>query len=327
MIPRATIFMTLAIAAAAVAQTPPPPTTQPGAEAGAAVVDLWPAPRPFATTRPEWVEERTNKQGRRDRMLRDVRHASLTLFPVAATTRPAPAVVICPGGGYAGEAIDKEGYDTARRLNAMGVAAFVLKYRLPGGVGPASDDAIPLPLQDARRAIRVVRARAAEWGVDPKRVGILGYSAGGHLAGSVTVNVAGDEPDDANDAASALSARPDFAALIYPVISMRDPLAHKGSRTNLLGKDASPSLVDRYSLETRVTTQAPPILLAHADDDKTVPVGNATAFVAAAQGAGVPVHFEHYAMGGHGFGTGVKGGESAAWPARLEAWLAEQHMR
>lgn len=267
--------VTLALATSAALAQSAPTTLPTGSEAGAPAIDLWPTPRPVATTQPESVEERL-RAGRRDRMARNVARATLTIFlPTTRPPTPMTAIVICPGGGYAGEAIDKEGYNAARRFNDSGLAAFVLKYRLPGGVPPKGDDAIPLPLEDARRAIRVVRARAGEWGVDPSRVGVMGFSAGGHLAGSLAVGIGGDATDDCGDAASRLSPRPDFAALLYPAISMRDPLAHVGSRSMLLGANASDSLINRYSLESNVSPSTPPIFLAHAEDDRAVPVQNA----------------------------------------------------
>lgn len=237
-----------------------------------------------------------------------------------ATGATGSCVLVCPGGGY-GNLAAHEGVTIGEFLASHGIIGAVLKYRI------APRYKHPAPKLDVSRGIRLLRHRAAEWGIDPNRVGILGYSAGGHLAGSVTTNVVGDAPDDAGDAASALSPRPDFSALIYPVISMRDGRAHKGSRAALLGADAPADRVERYSLESRVTSAMPPVFLAHADDDKAVPIGNATAFVEAALAAGVPVHFEHYRVGGHGFGMGVNGGEAAAWPARFEAWLAERGMR
>ena len=222
------------------------------------------------------------------------------------------AVVICPGGGYQHLA-DHEGRPVAEWLNTLGVAAFVLKYRL----GPRYQH--PAMLEDAARALRTVRARAAEWGVDPTRVGILGFSAGGHLASTLGTHFdAGDAA--AADAVERVSSRPDLLILIYPVITMRG-LTHAGSKRNLLGPRPSPDAVALLSNEEHVTKETPPAFLVHTTTDAAVPVENSMMFAAALRRAGVPFELHLYERGPHGFGLGEKDPVLATWPARCADWL------
>lgn len=222
------------------------------------------------------------------------------------------AVVVCPGGGYQHLA-DHEGRPVAEWLNTLGVAAFVLKYRL----GPRYHH--PSMLLDAARALRPVRARAAEWGVDPTRIGILGFSAGGHLASTLGTHFdAGDAA--AADAVERVSSRPDLLILIYPVITMRE-LTHAGSKKNLLGPQPSPELVALLSNEEHVTKETPPAFLVHTETDAAVPVENSMMFAAALRRAGVPFEFHLYERGPHGFGLGGNDPVLATWPARCADWL------
>ena len=224
------------------------------------------------------------------------------------------AVVVFPGGGYQHLSMVKEGSDVANWLASLGVTAFVVRYRL----GPAYHH--PIQLGDAQRAIRTVRARAAEWHVDPARVGIIGFSAGGHLAATAGTHF------DAGNAASAdaierAGARPDFMLLIYPVITMRDSVTHAGSRLNLLGRDPSPELVRLLSNETQVTAQTPPAFLVHTFDDRTVPVQNSLLFYDAMRAAGVPAELHVFDHGPHGFGLAPADPVLSAWPGLAEAWM------
>ena len=223
----------------------------------------------------------------------------------AAATRPAPssrpAIVICPGGGYSSLAIDDEGFNVAQKLADNGVIGVVLRYRLPKG--PPVGDALPVPIQDVQRAIRLVRANALEWGVDPKRVGVMGFSAGGHVAASALTKFdAGDLQK--SDAAERQSSKPDFGVLVYPVISMRDGLAHGGSRKSLLGPSPSPEAIEKWSADQHLSLQTPQLFVVHAADDKVVKIENSEALVAAAGRAGVPCKFIRLDTGGHGFGLG-----------------------
>lgn len=205
------------------------------------------------------------------------------------------AVIVCPGGGYARLAMGHEGYDVAKKFNEIGVTAFVLKYRLPSD-DIMADKSIG-PLQDAQRAIQLVRERAAEWGINPAKVGIIGFSAGGHLA-----STAGTHFDKAViENRANISLRPDFMMLLYPVITFGD-MAHKGSMHNLLGANPKQDQIDLYSNEKQVTANTPVTFLVQAGDDKTVPVQNSLMFYDALLKANVKAEMHIYPSGGHGFG-------------------------
>ena len=228
------------------------------------------------------------------------------------------AVIVCPGGGY-GRLADHEGRPVAEWLNTIGVTAFVLKYRL----GPRYRH--PSMLQDAGRAIRTVRARAAEWGLDPERVGILGFSAGGHLASTAGTHFDAGKADAA-DPVERVSSRPSLMLLVYPVITMREK-THAGSRRNLLGESPTPELVALLSNEEQVTKETPPAFVVHTVNDAGVPVENSLMFVSALRGAGVPFELHLYERGPHGFGLGTARGRNPAdpilstWPAHAADWL------
>jgi acetyl esterase/lipase len=224
------------------------------------------------------------------------------------------AVVICPGGGYGGLVTGAEGHGIAAWLNKHGVTGVVLEYRLPKG-RPF------VPLLDAQRAIRTVRANARQWGIDPAKVGIIGFSAGRHLA-----STAGTHFDDGNakadDAVEKQGSRPDFLILVYPVVSMGEK-GHGGSRTNLLGKQPDDKLIKLFSNETQVTAKTPPTFLAHAKDDKVVVPDHSKMFHDALQAQKVPSKYLELASGGHGL-NGYKGPMWDAWQSQSLAWLAEQ---
>lgn len=240
---------------------------------------------------------------------------SITIHPPPPGTANGTAVVVVPGGGYGHLAMDKEGHQVARWLNSLGVAAFVLKYRL----GPKYRH--PAMLMDAQRAIRTVRARAAEWNVDPSRVGILGFSAGGHLAATTGTHFDPGKPD-ASDPIEAASSRPDFMILIYPVITLRDEYTHGGSKRNLLGPEPDPRLVELLSNERQVTPETPPTFLVHTTDDRAVPVENSLLFYQALRKAGVPAEMHIYQSGPHGFGLAPNDPVLSSWLERCEAWMA-----
>ena len=260
---------------------------------------LWPD-----AGKPGVPEQRVERgKFRPDRSLRNVTNATLTVYLPSAERASGAAAVICPGGGYAAVTIDKEGHDVARWLTTQGIAGVVLKYRLPPGT--LTPDEIPWPLQDIAQALRLVRDRANEWHIDPQRVGALGFSAGGHMAGFAS--------HTDRDLA--------FAVLVYPVISMEQNLAHKGSRLRLLGPQPAPEIVERYSLDRHVSAQTAPTLLVHARDDNVVDVENSVRYAEALRLAGVRHEFLLYERGGHGFGLGVQGGAVADWTSRLQEWL------
>lgn len=228
--------------------------------------------------------------------------------------RTGTGVVVCPGGGYGGLATDHEGRQAAQWLNSIGVAGFVLKYR------HAPRYRHPAPLQDAQRAIRYVRANAQRWGLSPDRIGIMGFSAGGHLASTAATRFE-DGQADSDDPVARVSSRPDFAILAYPVISFTADFAHRGSVRNLLGDDPDPELLKSLSNETQVTGKTPPTFLFHTAEDPVVPVQNSLAFYEALCRAGVPAELHVYQFGPHGVGLGVADPALASWPERLAAWL------
>jgi len=235
-------------------------------------------------------------------------------FPEKGTANGA-AVIICPGGGYSGLAIDKEGYAVAKEFVKIGVTAFVLKYRLPS-------DAIMVdktigPLQDAQAAIQMLRIRAAEWGINPAKVGIIGFSAGGHLASTAGTHFDKAVIDNKNN----ISLRPDFMLLLYPVITFGD-MAHKGSMNNLLGLNPSLALVNLYSNEKQVTATTPITFLVQAEDDKTVPVQNSLMFYDALLKNNVKAEMHIYQEGGHGFGLN-NAKSSEHWFDWCKSWMNE----
>lgn len=222
------------------------------------------------------------------------------------------AIVICPGGGYDGLVTGAEGHGIATWLNGRGITGVVLEYRLPKGRHR-------VPLLDAQRAIRTVRSHAKEWNIDPSKVGIMGFSAGGHLASTAATHFDAGTAD-AKDPLDRLSSRPDFAILVYPVVTMGD-VTHGGSKKNLLGDSPSPELVALYSNEKQVTERTPPMFLAHALDDKPVPPENSRQLHAALREHKVPTEYLELPSGGHGL-NGYKGPMWDAWQQKSLAWLA-----
>jgi len=233
------------------------------------------------------------------------------LAPEAEAT--GAAVVVCPGGGYGNLAMDHEGLQVAQWLNREGVSAFILTYR----VAPYRH---PIPLHDAQRAIRTVRTRAAEWRVDPARIGILGFSAGGHLASTAGTHFDPGDPQ-APDAVGRASCRPDFMVLVYPVITLRPPYAHMGSRRNLLGADPDPGLVALLSNDEQVTADTPPTFLVHSHEDAGVVPENSVQFYLALSKAKVPAEMHLYGAGPHGFGLAPDDPVLSTWPDHCIAWL------
>jgi acetyl esterase/lipase len=244
---------------------------------------------------------------------------SLTIYLPPADKVTSTAVVICPGGGYGGLAVGHEGKEPAEWLNRHGIAAFVLRYRL----GPRYRH--PAPLQDAQRALRIVRSRAKKWGVDPNRIGIWGFSAGGHLASTATTHFDEGKPD-AHDPIDRVSSRPDFAILCYPVITLRPPFAHMGSRRNLLGDKPDEALVDSLCNETQVTSKTPPTFLFHTNEDTVVPPENSILFYSALRKARVPAELHIYQNGRHGVGLAAGLGATASWPEQLAGWLKTREL-
>ncbi len=239
---------------------------------------------------------------------------TLTIYKPDEAIATGAAMIICPGGGYGHLAMDHEGRAVAEWLNGLGIAAFVLKYRH----APAYRH--PSPLRDAQRAIRLVRANKDAWGVDENRVGILGFSAGGHLASSAGTHFKWKD-ELATDDVDQLSARPDFMVLVYPVITMTEDYMHRGSRNNLIGKDGSEELATLMSNERQITAETPPTFLIHTTTDTGVPPENSIYFYLGLREAGVDAEMHIYEKGPHGFGLAPDDPVLSTWPARCADWL------
>ncbi len=224
------------------------------------------------------------------------------------------AVVICPGGGYGILAYDHEGYQVAKWFNRIGITAAVLRYR------HAPQYHHPVPLNDAQRAVRYLRANAEKWGLSPNRIGIMGFSAGGHLASTASTHFDSGN-DDAKDKIDRVSCRPDFTILGYPVISLKSDFGHKGSLRNLLGGDPAPALVESLSNETQVTSETPPAFLFHTSEDRGVPVQNSLVYYQALIEHGISAELHAYQNGPHGVGLGIGDPVLHTWKERLHDWL------
>jgi acetyl esterase/lipase len=308
----AALATTAPLAGAANAIPPPDPVES---------VPLWPGHPPGARDPlpREEIVDRIQTTGVQDRYVTGIGRPELTVFRPA---RPSgAALVVAPGGGYVRVVIDKEGFEVGHRMTMAGITVFVLRYRLPGeGWDRASD----VPLQDAQRAMRLVRANARRFGIDPARVGFMGFSAGGHLATSIATRFA-EAVYTPVDAADAVSARPDLSCPMYPVITMDPAAAHAGSRTMLLGPNPTREQEARYSPERHVTAEVPPTFLIHAWDDTTVPVENSLRYLEALRAHKVSAEAHLFAEGGHGFGIRDAAGKpAAAWPDLFLAWAGRR---
>jgi acetyl esterase/lipase len=278
-----------------------------------ATIPLYPGPIPGAIEAPDAEATRDPKEPWVFRQ--NISRPTLTVFLPAQARAAAPAVVICPGGSYRGVSIDKEGYSVAQAFNRFGVAAFVLKYRTPSA--RHMKQTWTGPLQDAQQALSVVRGRAGEWNIDRGRVGIVGFSAGGHLAASASTlfhtPVLSEHDRE--------TVRPSFSVLGYPVISMSDELTHAVSREQLLGRSPSAELIERYSMDRAITDATPPAFLMHAADDASVLVGNSLRYFEALNARKISAQLLVYPRGGHGFGL-INATTPDRWIERVQAWMA-----
>ena len=275
---------------------------------------IWESEIPGQLTSTEYQEYSTGGDSKDILRIHQVVTPSLKAYIVPKEKSNGAAVLICPGGGYKILAIDHEGYQVAEWLNSIGISAFVLKYRLPDD--RIMEDKAIGPLQDAQKAMRIIRKNANLWNINPHKIGVMGFSAGGHLAATLSTHYdAKVYPKE-----SKLSARPDFSILMYPVISFQDELTHGGSRTNLLGDSPSKKEVDYYSNELHVNKFTPITLLIHSIDDKAVPIENSIAYLKQLKAFSIPVELHAFSDGGHGYGLG-RGGTHSIWSKNAENWL------
>ena len=258
---------------------------------------------------PLWQGAAPGAQGTEDRDI-----PTITAYMPRSLAQPVAAVIVCPGGGYGALASNHEGRQVANYLNSLGIAAFVLKYRL----GPRYHH--PVEIEDAQRALRTVRAKAADWHISPDRIGIIGFSAGGHLAMSASTRFDSGKPA-ATDPIDQVSSRPDFAILGYPVITFVEPWTHQGSKKNLLGDTPDPELAASLSGERAVTAQTPPTFLFHTNADTAVPAENSVHYYLALRKAGVKAEMHIFQRGPHGVGLGMDDFSLAEWPGLLANWL------
>jgi len=264
---------------------------------------------PPPETFPLWADGAPGAQGSEP-----VDVPTLSVYLPPAERSSGTAVVVCPGGGYQNLAMDHEGVQIARWYNSQGIAAFVLKYRL----GPKYHH--PVQRGDVLRAIRTVRSRAWRYGVEEDRIGVMGFSAGGHLASTAATLFDAGDPDS-SDRIERFSSRPDFAVLVYPVIALDAPYTHQGSKRNLLGDNPSANLVAKLSTDKQVTANTPPTFLFHTNEDTSVPPENSVAFYLALRKAGVPAELHIYERGRHGVGLAWSDRILSSWPNRLADWL------
>lgn len=282
----------------------------------AITVKLWPEGVPGAKQSPGYHEVTQMNERNRPRISR-VTDPELLVYLAPKEKATGASVVICPGGGYGVLAIDHEGYDIAKWLNDMGIAGIILKYRLPAD--EIMNDKTVGPLQDVQEAIRTVRRKAGDWNLKTDAIGVMGFSAGGHLAGTAST-LYGEHVYSSRDG---VSARPDFSILIYGVLSMQNGVTHKGSQQNLLGKSPSKELIGKFSNELRVNKDTPPAFLVHSADDDAVPVANSLLYYEALTRAGVAGELHVYESGGHGYGLAPEGSSESLWPKACQAWLGK----
>lgn len=275
---------------------------------------LWPYGIPGSKTDASYVEKITTTDGRITRCEKVVT-PDLTVFLPAPEKANGAAVLICPGGGYGVLAFDHEGNAIAKWLNDNGIAGIILKYRLPSD--QIMIDKSIGPLQDAQEAMRVIRRNAPEWKIDPKKVGVIGFSAGGHLASTISTHYAEKVYAVKDD----ISARPDFSLLIYAVVSMDTLTTHRGSRNNLIGLKPGEDQVKRFSNELQITPDTPPAFLVHSADDKAVPVMNSIGYFRGLQKNNIPAELHIFQKGGHGYGLSPSGGTESSWPDLCIRWL------
>ena len=276
-------------------------------------LDLWKNGIPGSIINNDYTESSTDKGGWY--RVSQVTNPTIKVYlPKNVENKRFPAILICPGGGYGRLAMDHEGFEVAEWLNSLGIAGIVLKYRLPSDA--IMEDKSVGPLQDAQQAMRIIRKNASEWNIDSTKIGVMGFSAGGHLASTLVTQF--NKP--VYDATINFSAHPDFGILVYPVISMSDSLTHLGSRKGLIGEKPSEELIKEYSNELQVGKETPSCFVIHSSDDSGVNYLNSIRFYEALTANGIPSELHIYDNGGHGYGLAMrKAGPN--WTPALEAWL------
>lgn len=277
------------------------------------IIKIWPLKVPGAIDNPAYkVETDSDNNWVKTRNISD---PTLDIYLAPVGKSNGTAVIICPGGAYWALAIKHEGSQVADWLNSLGITAFVLKYRLP-------DDAIMKnksigPLQDAQEAMRIVRRHAKDWNINPDKIGVMGFSAGGHLASTLSTHF----NDKVYEPSDSISARPNFSILIYPVISMDSAITHMGSRNNLLGKNPSRELTEHYSNERQVDKDTPPAFMVHSLDNDIVPVQNSFNYAMALKKFKIPCKLHIFETGGHGYGLGRSNDTESSWPEICKRWF------
>jgi acetyl esterase/lipase len=276
------------------------------------VIPLWSIEIPESIKAIDYHEIEIFENG----IVRDISKVSIPTLTVFLPENPnGTAAVICPGGGYSYLAINKEGYKVAKWLNTLGITAFVLKYRLPSD--QIMKDKTIGPLQDAQESIRFIRRNAEKWNINKDKVGVIGFSAGGHLASTLSTHY----NDVVYKATDGISAKPNFSVLVYPVISMEEIITHKGSKNLLLGTAPDSALIEKYSNEIQIDSQTPPTFIVHAVDDKSVPVENSINYFIALKKNNVPFEIHLPQSGKHGFGLGREGTTSQNWTKQCQEWM------
>jgi len=278
------------------------------------VLKVWPNGIPGSIKNDSYSEKVTESNGIPSRYEK-VTDPSLTVFLPSAEKATGTAVLICPGGGYGVLAFDHEGFAIARWLNDNGIAGIILKYRLPSDLIMTNKSVGPL--QDAQEAIRILRRNREHWKINPGKIGVIGFSAGGHLASTLSTHFA-EKVYEVNDTTSA---RPDFSLLIYPVISFDAAFTHMGSRNNLIGNNPSKEAIDHFSNELQITGKTPPTFLVHSSDDKVVPVKNSLVYYEGLVKNNITAEMHIFQKGGHGYGLSVDKGTQSSWPDLCIKWL------
>lgn len=274
-----------------------------------ATLKVWPDIIPGAIKNTDYAIDANTNGG----WLTKITDPMIEVYAAPEALANGTAVVICPGGGYSGLAFQHEGVQVAKWLNSLGITAFLLQYRLPSDL--IMEDKSIGPLQDVQEAIRIVRRKAKEWKIDPAKVGVMGFSAGGHLASTASTHYDKMVYTPLDD----LTARPDFSILIYPVISMH--IGHEGSKHNLIGEAASAEMIDHFSSDLQVNENTPPAFLVHSVDDAVVRVENSIRYLLALKQHNVPAELHIYEKGGHGYGLGRTEDTTNQWPQACEKWL------